>query len=69
MDNNSTSSLAELLFTKLDYSIFGLMLGLSTIIGIYFGFCSNKKQDNTAEYLLGSKQMKIFPVAVSLTAT
>lgn len=70
MDNNSTaSSFAELLFTKLDYSIFGLMLGLSTIIGIYFGFCSKQKQDNTDEYLLGSKQMKIFPVAVSLTAT
>lgn len=69
MDNNSTSGLAELLFTKLDYSIFGLMLGLSTLIGVYFGFCSKQKQDNTAEYLLGSKQMKIFPVAVSLTAT
>lgn len=59
----------DLKFTILDYSIFGLMLLLSTLIGVFFGFFSKRKQDNTMEYLMGSKQLKTFPVAVSLTAT
>ncbi|XP_055596641.1 sodium-coupled monocarboxylate transporter 1-like [Uranotaenia lowii] len=59
----------KLLFGIADYSIFFAMMGLSVIIGIYYGFFAKQKQDNTAEYLLGSKQMKVFPVAMSLTAT
>lgn len=53
-------------FSWFDYTFFCGMLGLSIIIGIYFGFFN--KQDTTEEYLLGGKSMKILPVAMSLVA-
>lgn len=59
---------SELLFTAIDYTIFGIMLALSALIGVYFGFISKKKQNNTNEYLLGGKQMNFFPIAASLIA-
>lgn len=52
-----------------DYGLFVAMLGLSALIGIYFGFLNKKKQDNTEEYLLGGKKMSIFPVSCSLIAS
>jgi len=39
------------------------------LIGIYFGFISKKKQNNTKEYLLGGKQMNFAPIAASLIAS
>lgn len=60
---------ARLWFSTIDYVIFFFMLGMSALIGVYYGFFAKQKQNNTAEYLLGSKQMKVFPVAMSLTAT
>lgn len=57
----------ELFFGWLDYSFFVLMLVLSTMIGIYFGFWG-KKSDSPDEYLLGGKSMATLPVAVSLVA-
>lgn len=59
---------SELLFSTFDYTIFGIMLALSALIGVYFGFISKKKQNNTNEYLLGGKQMNFFPIAASLIA-
>lgn len=59
----------RLSFTTVDYVLFGGMMGLSTLIGVYYGFCAKRKQNSTAEYLLGSKKMNIWPVAISLTAT
>lgn len=56
-----------LLFGWFDYFLFFAMLGLSALIGVYFGFFG-KKQDNTIEYLLGGKTMSIFPIAMSLIA-
>ncbi|XP_055848233.1 sodium-coupled monocarboxylate transporter 1-like [Episyrphus balteatus] len=51
-----------------DYTILGLMLAISTAIGIYFGFFSVR--NNTAdEYLLGGKRMTIWPIAISLIAS
>jgi sodium-coupled monocarboxylate transporter 8/12 len=64
-----TVGVEKLGFTTFDYCIFVLMMGLSTLIGFYYGFCAKRKQNNTSEYLLGSKSMKIIPVAISLTAT
>uniref|UniRef100_A0A1B0CT26 Putative sodium/solute symporter n=1 Tax=Lutzomyia longipalpis TaxID=7200 RepID=A0A1B0CT26_LUTLO len=58
-----------LYFSVYDYVVFGSMLAISAIIGIYFGFCRRQKQNTTAEYLLGSKTMGVIPVAISLTAT
>jgi solute carrier family 5 (sodium-coupled monocarboxylate transporter), member 8/12 len=57
------------LFSPIDYGIFLLMILLSALVGLYFGFISKKKQDNRAEYLLGSKQMNFFPIAASLIAS
>lgn len=59
----------ELRFTILDYLFFVIMLVISTGIGIFFGFFSKRKQDNTVEYLMGSKQLHPIPVAMSLIAT
>lgn len=56
-------------FGPVDYGLFGLMLMLSAAIGVYFGFFSKKKQNNTLEYLLGGKKMKFFPIAASLIAS
>ncbi|XP_069699562.1 sodium-coupled monocarboxylate transporter 2-like [Periplaneta americana] len=58
----------ELFFSWVDYSLFILMLVLSTMIGIYFGFWG-KKSDTPEEYLLGGKSMATLPVAVSLVAS
>ena len=53
-----------LTFNWLDYLVFCTLLGVSLVIGVYFGFFS--KQDTTNEYLFGGKQMGYIPVAVSL---
>lgn len=67
MDIEGPPKIEKLLFSWLDYTLFTLMLVLSALIGVYFGFFG-KKQDNTAEYILGGKTMKIFPIAMSLVA-
>lgn len=56
-------------FSAIDYGVFVTMLLLSALIGVYFGFISKKKQNNTSEYLLGSKQMGFLPIAASLIAS
>lgn len=72
-------------FHWLDFAVFGTMLVLSGLSGIYFGFYRKKQveapsDDSFAEkgndfgsksmneYLLGSRKMKSFPVAMSLVA-
>lgn len=59
----------DYLFSTIDYAIFTGMLLLSALIGVYFGFVSKIKQNNTKEYLLGGKTMSKFPVSASLIAT
>ncbi|RWS05976.1 putative sodium-dependent multivitamin transporter-like protein, partial [Dinothrombium tinctorium] len=51
-----------------DYFVFGLMLLISALIGIYHHFSGNK-QRTTKTYLLGDHKMSVFPVAISLMAT
>lgn len=51
-----------------DYSIFGVMLAVSTAIGVYFGFFANTA-NTTDEYLMGGKRMKTIPIAISLVAS
>ncbi|KAL2723926.1 sodium-coupled monocarboxylate transporter 1-like [Vespula squamosa] len=72
IDNNVTSTLIGhkleyLTFGWTDYMLFISLLGISIIIGVYFGFF--KKQDNTTEYLLGGKTMSFFPISMSLIAS
>jgi solute carrier family 5 (sodium-coupled monocarboxylate transporter), member 8/12 len=50
-----------------DVGVFAMMLGLSTIIGCYFGWCSGRK--NTAqEYLMGGRSMGVLPISFSLVS-
>lgn len=51
----------------IDYALFVSMFGLSLAVGIYYGYFS-KQQKTAADYLLGGKEMKVFPVAMSLVA-
>nr|CAD7453987.1 unnamed protein product [Timema tahoe] len=55
-------------FGWLDYSVFGVMLALSALIGLYFAFFAKKKQNTTSEYLMGGKTMGVFPISMSLIA-
>lgn len=50
-----------------DYLIFCTMLGVSALIGVYFG-CFGSKQSTTGEYLLGGKSMKVLPIVISLVS-
>ncbi|KAF2892090.1 hypothetical protein ILUMI_14083, partial [Ignelater luminosus] len=56
----------HILFSWFDGALFFTMMSLSALTGVYFGFF--KKQNTTKDYLHGGKQMKVFPVAMSLTA-
>lgn len=52
---------------KTEYWAFAVILGLSIIIGLYYG-CVKGKQDTIKEYLLGGKHMSVFSIALSLIA-
>ncbi|XP_063709542.1 sodium-coupled monocarboxylate transporter 1 [Culicoides brevitarsis] len=54
-------------FTWADYLLFIFMLILCILIGIYFGFMH--KSNTEAEYLMGGRNMLVFPVALSLIAS
>lgn len=53
-------------FSWPDYFVFILMLFFCVLIGIYFGFM--KKSLNEADYLMGGRNMMIFPISLSLIA-
>ena len=59
--------MAEDHFSIVDYVVFSIMLLISALIGIWYG-CGpgGNKQRTTAEYLLGDRQMKNWPVAISI---
>lgn len=59
----------DLHFSIADYAVFILLLVVSSLIGIYYGFIAKRKQDNTAEYLLGGKQLTLFPISISLVVS
>lgn len=52
----------------LDYSVFCSLMLVSALIGVYFAFFAKQKQNTTAEYLMGGKNMAIFPITMSLIA-
>ena len=63
-------------FEAIDYVVFVFMLIVCSIIGLYFGYKDHvkhklhKKKDrrgsDTLDYLLGGKNVQVFPVAMSL---
>ena len=89
MSDTSNEPIPYYYFHWLDYVIFGSMLTLSGLSGIYFGFLRKRKVEAPStngegyipekvndfgsksmnEYLLGSRKLKPFPVAMSLVAS
>lgn len=63
----NVGEIAKVTFSWYDYSLFGTMMIVSILIGIYFG-CFGNKQSSANEYLLGEKSMGVFPIAMSLVA-
>lgn len=56
-------------FGWIDYGFFVALLGLSTLIGVFYGFFSKHKQNNISEYVFGGRTMKMLPVATSMIAS
>nr|XP_022913639.1 sodium-coupled monocarboxylate transporter 1 [Onthophagus taurus] len=50
-----------------DYVVFFIMLFLCVIVGVYYGFF--KKMKSTQDYLVGGREMKVFPISMSLIAS
>lgn len=53
-------------FSVVDYVVFSIMLLISALIGMWYGCRPGGKQKTTAEYLLGDREMKTWPVAISV---
>lgn len=62
-------------FGLLDKIVFGAMLCSCSLVGLYFGLKDLKRKktteinEDTINFLMGGRQMKVFPVAMSLIAS
>ncbi|XP_047368468.1 sodium-coupled monocarboxylate transporter 2-like isoform X2 [Vespa velutina] len=56
-------------FDMVDCIVFIGMLGVSAVVGIYQAYRSRKNPDAVREYLVGSQNMSIFPISMSLIAS
>ncbi|XP_039271782.2 sodium-coupled monocarboxylate transporter 1-like [Styela clava] len=58
-------------FSSIDYALFGITLGLTFIIGIYYAYRGKKQKtsNKSNDYLNATKSMAFFPVAISLCVT
>jgi solute carrier family 5 (sodium-coupled monocarboxylate transporter), member 8/12 len=66
-------------FGTADYAVFVTMLICCSMVGLFFGYQDHKKrkqpkdpnaEDNGAlDYLMGGRNMQVFPVAMSLVAS
>ncbi|XP_014778892.1 sodium-coupled monocarboxylate transporter 2 isoform X1 [Octopus bimaculoides] len=52
-------------FSVYDYVIFGAVLIISVLIGIYYAFCGTR-QNTTTEFLTGNRNMQLLPIAISI---
>lgn len=52
-------------FDTIEYVVFVIMLGMSALIGVYYGWYKGN-QNTVSEYMLGGKSMSVFPIAMSL---
>uniref|UniRef100_A0A8D2L086 Solute carrier family 5 member 8 n=1 Tax=Varanus komodoensis TaxID=61221 RepID=A0A8D2L086_VARKO len=55
-------------FGTWDYVVFGAMLAISAVIGIYYAFAGGG-QNTSKDFLMGGRSMTAVPVALSLTAS
>jgi hypothetical protein len=65
-------------FGKADYAVFISMLVCCSMVGLYFGYqdhqkhkrCNKQRRGSEAlDYLMGGRNMQVFPVAMSLVAS
>lgn len=56
-------------FTALDYCFFVIVFCISAAIGLYYAFKARNTVVTVDDYLLGGRNMAIFPVVCSLIAT
>ncbi len=56
------------LFGWPEYVVFGMMLAVSAGIGLFYG-CTGNKQKTTSDFLMGGRDLGIFPIASSLIAS
>lgn len=57
------------LFDWVEYTVFGLSLSISLVVGIYYGFIKKKGQNTVEGYVLGQKEIKLLPMAMSLVSS
>jgi len=55
-------------FVVWDYVVFAIILGIASVMGLYYG-CTGNKQSSTSEFLLAGRSMSVLPVALSLLAS
>jgi len=55
-------------FVVWDYVVFAIILGIASVIGLYYG-CTGNKQSSTSEFLMAGRSMSVLPVALSLLAS
>lgn len=68
MENLDDVSLHLQRFGFVDYMFFIFMLFLCILIGLYFGFYKKREASAEVEYLMGGRQMSVFPISLSLIA-
>lgn len=65
-------------FGAADYAVFISMLVSCSMVGLYFGYQDHKKRnksirknqgEETLSYLMGGRNMNVFPVGMSLVAS
>lgn len=78
--NLNVSDIANALqrFGTADYAVFIAMLAGCSIVGLYFGYQDHQKHKRLTDqrqgaeasnYLMGGRNMQVFPVAMSLVAS
>lgn len=55
-------------FGAADYCVLVAVLGLSSFIGIYFAW-KGRRSTNNKEFLVGNRQLQVFPVTMSIMAS
>ncbi|XP_065280064.1 sodium-coupled monocarboxylate transporter 1-like [Dermacentor albipictus] len=55
-------------FHPADYCVLVAVLGLSSFIGVYFAW-KDRRSTNNKEFLVGNRQLQVFPVTMSMMAS
>ena len=56
-------------FGLTDYIVFVFMLVGCAVVGLYYAFKGKKNADAATEYLMGGRNMSVFPISMSLVAS